>query len=286
MVVVGPGEYGRAVNASAVGVGTVSEDESSDSDDDDVNVELVDSSERCRTVCDEWLRSVDAVAIDIEGVNLGRDGEICIVQVANRTRKVILFDVTAMGSCAFTSGLKDLLEAEGIAKLFFDCRGDADALFHLHGVTPRHVLDMQVLCHKAKGGQGAFLVGITKALADVLPYVKRQVMKGIKETGLRLFAPERGGSFDVWKMRPLPDVLISYCVQDIVHLFTVFDRWRDCMAIETLRTISEGRMKKHISRAAVERGPELARRDFEYPEESSIDQSALEPATKRLRTTD
>merc|ERR1711879_955430 len=90
------------------------------------------------------------------------------------------------GRAAFTSGLKELMESEAVTKLFFDCRGDCDALFHLYTVKPANVLDMQVLCHKAKAGDSRFVFGFAKALDQVLPYPQRQVVKGIKEAGQSL----------------------------------------------------------------------------------------------------
>ena len=37
----------------------------------------------------------------------------------------------------------------------------------------------------------------------------------IKEEGLKLFAPEKGGSYAVWKERPLPEALIKYATSDV-----------------------------------------------------------------------
>ena len=35
---------------------------------------------------------------------------------------------------------------------------------------------------------------------------------------MKLFAPERGGSYDVFNVRPLPDDIKEYCVQDVQFL--------------------------------------------------------------------
>lgn len=255
-------------------------------------IELVDSASRCRTVC-EMLLKQEALAVDIEGVNLGRHGEICITQVADRRGYVYLFDVTTLGNIAFSSGLKTVLEAEGVAKLFFDCRGDADALFHLYGVFPQHVLDMQVLCQKAKGGTSMYVQGFAKALGYILPYADGEAMKGIKEAGQRLFAPDRGGTLQVWKKRPLPEILRRYCAQDVVHLFNMLRQWGNCLPLSTLRAVSEGRMRKRMDSPAPETGPRLARRDFEFPADVTpraafrvsprARPTALPPAAKRPR---
>ena len=81
-------------------------------------------------------------------------------------RQVYLFDISTLGRAAFRSGLKahhnrtcaftnfmiqrsstapqwhdgqELLESVDVVKLFYDCRSDADALHHLHGVQLTNV---------------------------------------------------------------------------------------------------------------------------------------------------
>lgn len=186
-----------------------------------------------------------------------------------------MFDITTLGKEAFAHGLKNVLESEKVTKLFFDCRGDADALFHLYRVRPQNVLDMQVLCHKAKGGESMFVQGFVKALEHVLPYAQRQVMKGIKEAGQGLFAPDRGGNLQIWKRRPLPEILQKYCAVDVVHLFAMHRQWRSQLPQTTLRTISELRMKNRIDSKVVETGPKLARKDFEFPPEPPKKQTSI-----------
>jgi hypothetical protein len=111
-----------------------------------------------------------------------------------------------------------------------------------------------------------FVQGIAKALAHVLPSSELQLMKGVKETGQGLFAPDRGGSLEIWRKRPLPQALVDYCSQDVVHLVTMLDKWAHCLPRSALRTVSELRMAKHIRSAKVETGPGLARKDFHFPQ--------------------
>jgi|AntAceMinimDraft_5_1070358.scaffolds.fasta_scaffold42523_1 exonuclease 3'-5' domain-containing protein 1 len=90
------------------------------------------------------------VAVDYEGVNLCRDGSLCLVQVAPRHGPVLLIDTFTLGQHAFGAGrLRELLESEDIVKICFDCRADSDALYHLHDTTPTKLWDVQV-------GRGSF----------------------------------------------------------------------------------------------------------------------------------
>ena len=49
--------------------------------------------------------------------------------------------------------------------------------------------------------------------------------EGIKEKGLQLFSPERGGSFEIFNRRPIRQEIVDYCVQDVFYLPKLFDRY-------------------------------------------------------------
>ena len=103
-----------------------------------------------------WLPSVveellegEAVAVDIEGVNLCRDGRISIIQVCDAQGRVFLFDITKMGSDAFIDwpgrpSLRALFENPHLMKVIFDGRADADALWYIFGVQMCNVYCLQV----------------------------------------------------------------------------------------------------------------------------------------------
>ncbi len=42
--------------------------------------------------------------------------------------------------------------------------------------------------------------------------------KSVKERGISLFAPEKGGSYEVFNERPMAKDLIDYCTQDVRYL--------------------------------------------------------------------
>ena len=82
-----------------------------------------------------------------QGENLGRDGKLHFVLIGREDGSVYLFDIPSIGPEAFGrgGGLRALLENAGVAKLMYDCRHDADALFHLCGGTRiAGAIDLQV----------------------------------------------------------------------------------------------------------------------------------------------
>ncbi|XP_067947533.1 uncharacterized protein [Watersipora subatra] len=79
------------------------------------------------------LREHSLLSVDCEGVRLGREGELCLLQVATSS-KIYLFDIVALKEKAFSTGLKDILESSTITKLLYDCREDCNALKYQYDV--------------------------------------------------------------------------------------------------------------------------------------------------------
>lgn len=220
------------------------------------DAEIVDTPNRCQAVCDA-LFAEDTLALDIEGVALSRFGEICIVQVATRSGQVFLFDVTVLGKEVFNDSLQRVLEAEAIRKLLWDCRSDADALKHVHGVSLKNILDIQILYAKkfATGpdGRAHSLCRYEHALQAVVSSADQTRAAEIKKRGKAMFAPEAGGTYEVWKRRPLPHILRAYCALDVVHMFEMLGRWSDALTIPRLRLLSEQRMRARVDQSDADR---------------------------------
>jgi hypothetical protein len=69
-----------------------------------------------------------SVAVDLEGVNLGRTGRVSIMQVyASKSKKIWIVDITTLGKKAFDEkdkyghSLKGMLEDKGIKKVTLFC---------------------------------------------------------------------------------------------------------------------------------------------------------------------
>jgi hypothetical protein len=56
-----------------------------------------------------------------------------------------------------------------------------------------------------------------------------------------------GGSYEIWKKRPLPEALIQYCILDVVQLYRILERFKDVMTRKELREISENRIADVIA---------------------------------------
>ena len=67
---------------------------------------------------------VTTIAIDLEGINLSRDGQVCIVQLKSNTSSTVwLLDITTLGQTAFDHedsegrSIRSLLESTTIKKV-------------------------------------------------------------------------------------------------------------------------------------------------------------------------
>ncbi|KAF4618500.1 hypothetical protein D9613_009781 [Agrocybe pediades] len=169
------------------------------------------------------------LAVDLEGVDLCRNGRVSIIQLFAKNSDIIwLVDVTVLGRLAFEHkdastndcSLKDVLESTNIVKLLYDVRNDADALYNLYQVDMKNTYDLQLLevaSRRALRLRVKFICGLAKAMTTYLS--PPSSVTQIKEDGVALFRPEKGGSFEVFERRPLDPRIILYCAQDVAVLF-------------------------------------------------------------------
>ncbi|KAF1990511.1 hypothetical protein K402DRAFT_390133 [Aulographum hederae CBS 113979] len=128
-----------------------------------IKTEIIDTTKRIVDLVD-WLVSRHAppnllqkptMYIDLEGINLCREGSVSILSLLIDTgtpiTRIYLIDVHAMGLLAFNTPsiqkktLKDILEDRQIPKVFLDVRNDSDALFAHFGIALQGVEDVQLM---------------------------------------------------------------------------------------------------------------------------------------------
>ncbi|PYH49316.1 uncharacterized protein BP01DRAFT_287814 [Aspergillus saccharolyticus JOP 1030-1] len=165
--------------------------------------------------------------VDLEGVDLCRYGTISILQIfVLPTNKTYLVDVYTLRGQAFSRktragiSLQSVLESPDIPKVFFDVRNDSDALCNLYHIELRGVHDVQLMELASRPGWKKWLKGLAKCIDTDLPLTieERASCKAVKEKGLKLFAPEHGGSYEVFNARPLSADIIRYCAHDVEFL--------------------------------------------------------------------
>lgn len=189
---------------------------------------LVDSAEKASELVDTLVAQSDAkLYLDFEGINLCRDGRVCLGQLTfPQAPFIYLLDfvklpevLEVVGSGSSSTSLRSILEGNQFTKFIFDPRSDSDALYHTCGkVHLANVVCLQ-LCDvkrdREAGCQRRLVNGLKRVLADTVPSCQRAEVAEMKEHGLRLFAPELGGSYAVFEERPLSKAIIDYCRVDV-----------------------------------------------------------------------
>lgn len=234
-----------------------------------IKAKIIDTTEQIGDLVD-WLilihesadRYSPAIYIDLEGVNLCREGSISIltllIDVGTSTTYVYLIDVHTLGAQAFNTvgvkqaTLKDVLQDKEIPKVFFDVRNDSDALFAHFSVALQGVEDVQLMesATRETTASRKFLTSLNKCVEnDMLIFLKeseRASWKLAKEKGERLYKAEHGGSYDVFNQRPIPEDILSYCVGDVQCLPQLRDnfytlrahRWQDLVREESEKRVA------------------------------------------------
>lgn len=171
--------------------------------------------------------------IDLEGAKLSRNGRISLLTLyILPTNTVCLIDIHSLGATAFstpaaaeigqiaTLTLKSILESPIVPKVFFDVRNDSDALYAHYAISLQGIHDLQLMELASTNRPRTYVNGLARCIqwdANLTP-TQAQRASVVKDAGTKLFAPERGGSYDVFNERPLQAMVQEYCVRDVVHM--------------------------------------------------------------------
>lgn len=207
-------------------------------------VTLVNTAEALQDAC-KSLRGKTPIVIDLEGSNLGRGGSVTMLQIASSPEQVYCFDVMQMGDFAFQM-LKPLLEDANILKLCFDCRCDADALLHLHGIYLRGIYDLQILFTLLfQAGNDPYLKGLYHALQmpNIIEMEIRDDVLLRKRQCKRMMQTAHGRL--LFLQRPVPTFVLEYCALDVVFLFNMYYQWHHLREGSSIVCISEKRMQNY-----------------------------------------
>ncbi|KAL8909816.1 MAG: hypothetical protein Q9171_004873 [Xanthocarpia ochracea] len=209
-----------------------------------------------------FLESVDDLPLappylycDLEGVRLSRHGSISLFQIFHsRTNLTFLIDIYTLGEAAFVtpsntgSTLKTILESNEIPKVFFDVRNDADALHAHFGIELQGVCDLQLMEVASRRDSKKKVVGLAHCIQEDsgLHQDAKAAWKYTKQSGLRLFAPKHGGSYQVFNIRPILQEIIDYCTKDVVYMPVLYNfylkrldtRWATRVADESTKRVA------------------------------------------------
>ncbi|XP_069105210.1 uncharacterized protein [Argopecten irradians] len=175
------------------------------------------------------------IAVDCKGLRMGtgRSGELTAINVAT-ANKVFIFDVLELGKSVFDDGLRKILEDKSKEKLMFDCRRNADNLFHQQKVKIAGILDLQLLevmyrqsgralkteaasRRSTKTQEVQHLKGFLRCTQE---YVKDKAMIESLLGSKKQVVDDN----DSWKRRPLSKNMKNCCYLDTMTLFALYTK--------------------------------------------------------------
>lgn len=191
------------------------------------------------------------VFVDCEGVNLGRAGQLCLVQVSTVAREAFLFDVAQPAACAraMDAGLRELLESRQVVKVFHDARSDSDALWHCARVRLTNVFDTQLAhavitrqLHSAGGGRpcdrrGAPLFRSAPIPAALSRLIARYLPAGSAHESKEAMHALMDSDRELWARRPLSPDALRYASTDVLLLLPLYRKLHALLSSQNLRTV-------------------------------------------------
>ena len=207
-----------------------------------MNYTLLNSDDEIQALLTRWEQNnIQQIALDFEGeFNLHCYGEhLCLIQIFDGTdfylvdplcadqlasrknaavagKPFVDFVKTGTSSQVTVEGLRLLLEAPQIEKLWFDCASDGELVWKQFGIRLNKVYDVFRVA-KVLGLVGPGLAGNLAALTERFvvgteehqqePQQDSQSKKRLQQTN--------------WMNRPLSGAQLEYALKDVAHLFAL-----------------------------------------------------------------
>jgi exonuclease 3'-5' domain-containing protein 1 len=176
------------------------------------------------------------VAVDFEGVKLCRTGELCLAQFSLSTDPytVYVLDVFKLGKNCFRitsprgASVQSILEEPSIRKIWFDPRNDVDALAHQFGIRAAGIFDLQLAEvgeRRSRGLNVRYVQGLFKCLCGAANMTDdhKVFAEKIDHLGKNLFEPDCGGSYEVFRARPLHPIILVYAAHDVRYMLMLYE---------------------------------------------------------------
>ncbi|CAO2203769.1 unnamed protein product [Urochloa humidicola] len=159
------------------------------------------------------------IGFDCEGVDLCRNGALCIMQLAFPD---VAYLVDAIeGGEELIQACKPALESDHITKVIHDCKRDSEALYFQFGIKLHNVMDTQIAYSLIEEQEGKKrnddYISFVKLLGDPrycgIPYPEKEEVR----TLLR-----QDPNF--WKSRPLTEMMVQGAIDDVRFLLRIHEK--------------------------------------------------------------
>ncbi|KAK3086216.1 hypothetical protein FSP39_015357 [Pinctada imbricata] len=176
--------------------------------------EVVTDTQRCRQVVHILQREI-AVSLAGEGVALGREGPLTLVQVGTFYGAVYLFDILVNNELFDKGGLRLLLESDKVAKVTHSCCFLSAALFAQYAVRVRNVFDTQIAHLLISEHEGRQLPERLTLFDVTRCYSGEDNSYGWRSDVRDMWLRRLG---DYWGQRPLTNEMVEFAADDAMAI--------------------------------------------------------------------
>ncbi|KAI3698443.1 hypothetical protein L2E82_41992 [Cichorium intybus] len=160
------------------------------------------------------------IGFDCEGVDLCRNGTLCIMQLAFPDA-IYLVDAIEGGN-SLMQACKPALESSHITKVIHDCKRDSEALYFQFNIKLHNVFDTQIaykLIEEQEGGK--------KVPDDHISFVS--LLADIRYCGASYLEKEEVRVLlrkdpNFWKYRPFSELMIRAATDDVRFLLYIYEK--------------------------------------------------------------
>ncbi|CAH9106322.1 unnamed protein product [Cuscuta epithymum] len=161
-----------------------------------------------------------AVGFDCEGVDLCRNGTLCIMQIAFPDA-IYLVDAIEGGESLILA-CKPALESNYIIKVIHDCKRDSEALYFQFGIKLQNVIDTQIAYALIKEQEGQAripddYISFVSLLADPcycgISYDEKEEVRVLLRQDPKF-----------WEYRPLSELMVRAAADDVRYLLSIHDK--------------------------------------------------------------
>lgn len=228
------------------------------------HTELIETVDQAEDAVD-WiwgckLEGTVVIAVDCEGVHLGKGGYATLIQIATVKKNVFVFDI--LTCAAIADVIKPLLESSRVVKVLHDCKSDTYALTQLN-INLNSVFDTAVAHVVIQMQEDQKKVPIVPSLNKVIELYSGSGggTNGEKDQMKDVYRHQ----YDLWAVRPLSDEMLAYAAADVYSLVPeVYKNMKQQVTYEKLMfRMTWESMLCHINKPAVKASKKMRKKRLE-----------------------
>ncbi|KAL9227267.1 hypothetical protein vseg_002978 [Gypsophila vaccaria] len=170
------------------------------------------------------------IGFDCEGVDLCRDGSLCIMQLAFPDA-IYLVDAIEGGD-VLVEACKPALESNHITKVIHDCKRDSEALYFQFGIKLQNVMDTQIAYSLIEEQEGRprvpdDYISFVGLLADPrycgISYLEKEEVRILLRQDPKF-----------WTYRPLSELMVRAAADDVRFLLYIYHKMMEKLTAQSL----------------------------------------------------